>query len=178
MDLKQLRNDPAAWHILEERARALMIQDAAATTEHGDACLTFRLGDGGYSIPAQFIREVQPLGDYTPLPNTPAFVVGLVSVRGRLIAVLDLRPLLDLPQTPLQANAFLLILTVNGTEVGLLADVVVEVRRNTDVLTPAPSTTAGHGVAWVRGVDRDLTLRLDPPALVADSRLIVNVAAH
>jgi len=176
--MKQLRNDPATWHILEERARALMIQDAAAITEHGDACLTFHLGDGSYSIPAQFIREVQLLGDCTPLPHTPAFVVGLVSVRGRLITVLDLRPLLDLPQTPLQANAFLLILTANGTEVGLLADVVVEVRRNTDVLTPAPSATAGRGVAWVRGVDRDLTLRLDPPALVADPQLIVNDAAQ
>ncbi|MFL5804368.1 MAG: chemotaxis protein CheW [Roseiflexaceae bacterium] len=174
MELRQLRSDPVAWDILEERARALMVQDTTAESDQGEEFLAFRLDASSYSIPARFIREVQPLGDCTPLPHTPAFVAGLVNVRGRLIAVLDIRPLLDMPQTPFRSNAFLLILSANGMDVGLLADEVIEVRRSADALMPVLSTTADRAAAWVCGVDRNLNLVLDPLALLADPRLIVN----
>ena len=174
MDIRTLRDDPVAWRILEERARVLMAQESTAETELGEEILTFRLGEGDYSVPAQYVREVQPLGDLTPLPFTPAFIAGLVNVRGRLLAALDIRPLLDMPEAPPHPGAFLLVLTANGMDVGLLADTVVEVRHSDDQLTPMLSTAAGRGVAWVRGVDRRLSLLLDPPALLADPRLTVN----
>ena len=176
MNLKHLRDDPAAWLVLEERARALMAPESAAATELGEEILTFRLGDGEYSVPAQYVREVQALGDVTPLPFTPAFVVGLVNLRGRLLTALDIRPLLDMAEAPPSSQAFLLILTVNGIEVGLMADAVVEVRRSDEQLAPVLSTMAGRGVGWVRGVDRRLCLLLDPPTLLADPRLAVNGA--
>jgi purine-binding chemotaxis protein CheW len=174
VDIRNLRADPATCRILEERARALMVQESAVETDLGEELLTFCLGDGEYSVPAQYVREVQMLGDVTPLPFTPSFVVGLVNVRGRLLAALDIRPLLDMPEAPFQPQSFLLVLTANGLEVGLLADAVVEVRRGDNQLAPVLSTAAGRGVAWVRGVDRRLNLLLDPPALLADPRLIVN----
>ena len=177
-DLRQLRSDPAARQILEERARALMAQDATAEIGSGEEFLAFRLGEGGYSVPARCVREVQQLGECTPLPHTSACMIGLVNVRGRLMAVLDIRPLLDIPQTPLPPRAFLLILTVGGAEVGLLADAVVEVRQSADALMPATSTAADRRVAWVRGVDRRLNLVLDPLALLDDPRLIVGGASQ
>jgi purine-binding chemotaxis protein CheW len=172
--IRHLRDNPAVWPVLEERARTLAIQELTAQTELGEAFLTFRLGDGGYSIPARFIREVQPFGACTPLPSTPPCIVGLVNVRGRLLAALDLRPLLDVPPAPPQANACLIVLVVNGLEVGLLADAVIEVRRSPDTAAPTLMPTTNRGSAWVRGVDRDLNLLLDPPALLADPQLIVN----
>src|SRR5262245_768623 len=178
MDIRTLREDPAAWRILEERARALMVQESDADAELGEELLTFRLGDGEYSLPAQYVREVQALGDITPLPFTPAFLVGLVNVRGRLLAVLDIRPLLDIARAPIRPQSFLLVLMVQGLEVGLLADAVVEVRRSDEQLAPVLSTAAGRGVAWVRGVDRRLSLLLDPRALLADPRLPINGVAQ
>jgi len=136
----------------------------------GEAFLTFRLGDAGYSIPARFVREVQPFGACTPLPSTPPCIIGLVNVRGRLLAALDLRPLLDLPPAPPRANASLIILLANDVEVGLLADAVKEVRRIADATAPTLMPTTNHETAWVRGVDRNLNLLLDPPALFAEMR--------
>jgi purine-binding chemotaxis protein CheW len=150
-----------------------MLQEVPDDRDLGEEVVAFRLGDTGYAIPARYIREVQMLGNYTPLPFTPPFVVGLVNVRGRLLAVLDIRPLLDMPPIPPQPNTFLLVLTANSMEVALLADTVSQVRRADDDLAPLLSTAAGRGVAWVRGVDRRLTLILDPPMLLADPRLIV-----
>jgi purine-binding chemotaxis protein CheW len=177
MDLQQLRSDEAAWRVLEERARALMVQDAATATGQGEEFLTFRLGESGYSIPARFIREVQPFGACTALPHTPTFVTGLVNIRGRLIAVLDIRPLLDIPQTAPLSTACLLVLQASGMDVGLLADVVIEVRRSAEALMPTVSAITDGRAAWVRGVDRNLNLVLDPLALLADPRLIVSGAS-
>ena len=43
-----------------------------------------------------FVREVYPLKDYTPLPCTPPFVLGLVNVRGQIISVIDIKKFFDI----------------------------------------------------------------------------------
>lgn len=171
--LRQLRDDPTIWPILEERARALAALDQTEEIS-GDEMLTFVLGGARYRMVASSSREVQPLGTYTPLPGAPPFLVGIVNVRGRLIAGIDIRPLLELPITPPAPGAMLLIVADGNTEIGILADAVVEVRRHASGLNPAPSAAMGRGVAWVRGVDDDLALHLDIELLLNDARLIIN----
>jgi purine-binding chemotaxis protein CheW len=169
-----LHNDPVIWHILEERARVLASQEIIAFEERGETCVIFRLGTSGYSIPARFVRAVQPLGGATPLPATPSFILGLVNVAGRLLVALDLRPLLDIASAPAQPDAHLLIVGARGMDVGILADAVVGVQHQDTPLQPARSTIASHRVAWIRGLDRDLNLQLDPELLFADPRLANN----
>lgn len=178
MDFKDLQKDPQVWKILEERAQALADQTLDSDIGQGEEILVFRLGEGRYSIPAHFIREVQPLTTYTPLPATPSFVVGLVNVRGRLLTTLDIRPLLDIVQTSPSEQSFLLILSANGMEVCILADAVTEVRHSETDLAQAISTTTGRGVTWIRGVDKNLNVLIDPPLLLADPRIIVNFEAE
>src|SRR6202165_5083726 len=61
--------------------------------------LVFALGSELYALPATQVHEVRPLGWLTPLPGTPPFLAGLINVRGRIVPVVDLRPLLGLPST-------------------------------------------------------------------------------
>jgi purine-binding chemotaxis protein CheW len=171
--LRDLRSDAARWQILEERAHELARQQQEATAELGEEIITFRLGKDGYSVPAQFIREVYPLINWTPLPTTPAFVVGLVNVRGKLLTAIDVRALLGMDQTPPREGAFLVILNVRNTEIGLLADSMDEVRRGDADLSPTLSAVAGHAVPWVRGLDAQHNLVLDPQLLLADPRVVV-----
>lgn len=174
MDMRQLQADSNIWQILQERAQALSAQQTETTIEQGEETLTFRLGHDGFRIPAQHIREVQPLRTWTPLPTTPPFVIGLVNVRGKILTALDLRPLLGVPQQPPSSDAFLIIIHGHGIEVGLLADSVVEVRRGTSELAPTLSAVAGHGLPWVLGIDAQRNLAIDPPLLLADPRVLVN----
>lgn len=171
MKLQQLQTDPASAAILAARAQALAGQVAQSSQTVGEAFVVFRLGTGGYTLPAGAIREVQPLGRCTPLPSTPSCMLGLVNLRGRPLAVLDIRPLLGLPVAPLPADAWLLIVAAGGIEVGLAADSVLGVQHIADALTPAFSAVAGRCLAWVRGVDQELRLQLDPAGLLADARL-------
>lgn len=186
MDLRTLQEDPAAWPVLVERARALALQEEVVASDSGAAALTFRLGGSSYCLPAAAVREVQPLGLYARLPAVPPFVIGLVNVRGRLITALDLRPLLGIPAEAPTPGALLLMVqaparnagvAVDGNEIGLMADSVVAVSRRSAELSPAPSASAGHGIAWVRGVDEDLCLHLDPELLFTDPALVVNTEA-
>jgi purine-binding chemotaxis protein CheW len=177
MELHRLLEDPEAGPILTARARALALQEEVVAGALGAATITFRLGGSSYSFPATAVREVQPLGAYTTLPAVPPFICGLVNVRGRLITAIDLRPLLGLPATALPPGAMLLIVCSDDSELGLVADSVIAVHGQTAALAPAPSAASGHSVAWVRGVDADLSLHLDPVALFADPALIVNAEA-
>lgn len=178
MELRQLFEDSSAWGVLAERARALALQEESASAERGAASLSFRLGGSSYSLPATDVREVQPLGACTPLPAVPPFIVGLVNVRGRLIAAVDLRPLLGIAAGAPAPTAQLLIVAAGEGEVGLIADAVVSVRRHDAELSPAPMSAAGRSVAWVRGVDEELSIHIDPQALCADPALVVNAEAE
>lgn len=56
----------------------------------------------------------------------------------------------------------------------LLADSILDMTSDALELSPAPVTTANAAIAWIRGVDRDLSMVIDPAALLADPRLIVD----
>ncbi len=55
----------------------------------------FTLARGRYALEAKHVREVYPLRGLTPLPCTPSFILGIINVRGQLMAVTDLREFVD-----------------------------------------------------------------------------------
>ncbi len=172
-----LSNDQAAQQLLAERARTLAKPQTHTDENAGEEQVVFRLGDAAYGLPARSVQEVYPLTRFTPLPGTPAFVVGLVNVRGRLLTALDLRPLLNQSSVPPQPNALLMIIGSKTLEVAILADAVLDVRNTVGDPTPTLSSIAGHGTPWLHGLDQHFTLLIDPALLLADPRLIVNTAA-
>jgi purine-binding chemotaxis protein CheW len=58
--------------------------------------LEFRLAQERYAVEIRYVREVCGLGDLTPLPCTPPFVLRIVNLRGRVLPVPDLGRILDL----------------------------------------------------------------------------------
>lgn len=176
MSLQHLYNDPAARRVLEERAQELARREQQDTMILGEEIVVFQLGQARYALPTSAVTEVHPLGHWTPLPATPPWVIGLVNVRGHILCAIDIRPLLDVPPSPPRPQSTLIRVNANGLEVGIMADTVVEVRYSTGDITPAFSTAQGRGGAWVKGIDSQLTLMLDP-AMLTDSGLIVDDSA-
>src|SRR6185312_5009031 len=84
--------------ILEERARLLArIPPAPPAVGESLQVVVFRLGDERYALETQYVREVVRLSDYAPLPGAPAFVLGILNLRGEILSVLDLRPFCGVP---------------------------------------------------------------------------------
>lgn len=142
----------------------------------GEEMLIFQLGDARYSVPSRALKQVHSIGWVAKTPKSPLFVRGIARVHNRPLTVVDIRPLLDLPLEEPSIDGFLLVLEAYGVNVALLADRVVEVATGDMQLAPASPSTLGHGVCWVRGVDRRLNLVIDPAMLLANVRPAVSSA--
>ena len=88
-----------ATQILRARAQVLArIPERAPVAGASLEVLEFRLAKERYALENRWVQEVCPLKELTPLPCTPPFVLGIVNVRGRILPVLDLKKLFDLPE--------------------------------------------------------------------------------
>jgi purine-binding chemotaxis protein CheW len=96
-----------------------------------------------FAIPVEAVRDVRPLGRLEPLPNSPAWVAGLVAWRGAPIPAIDLAAVLGTASAPAPAaptSVEPLQIVVCGSARGDVALVVDEVRGIID--TPADSIGA------------------------------------
>jgi purine-binding chemotaxis protein CheW len=92
--------------------------------------LSFRLGTDAYAVELARIREIVSSPPVTEVPRSPSDIVGICSVRGLLVTVVDLRQRLGLPQIPpTKLSRILLTNTDSGEVVGLLVDEVRHVIR-------------------------------------------------
>lgn len=174
--LRTFQSHPELRPLLEERARTLAAQNVINIAASSELMIRFRLGDERYALPARCAREIQPLRAYTPLFEAPPWIVGLVNMHGRLLTCIDLRPLLDLPASPPAPGSFLILLQERGNELALLAHNILGMTTNALELSPSPVMASNAALSWIRGVDRDLSLAIDPVELLADPRLIVEYA--
>jgi purine-binding chemotaxis protein CheW len=137
--------------------------------------LEFRLGSERYALETRHVQEVHPLRELTPLPCTPAFVLGIVNVRGRILPVLDLKKFFDLPERGLTDLHRVILVRGNGLELGLLADVIVGVRSvAADDLQPSLPTLSGIRADYLKGVSVERLVVLDLDRILSDPKIIVH----
>ena len=164
--------DTQALHILAERARLLALTAADDSQSRSEPIVEFTLGEAHYALPAWAVREVVPLISLTPLPGVPAWIAGLINVRGQILTAIDIRPLLELPLGGAPAQMLIIVAPDRGTAMALVADVVAVVERETGMLMP--SLVVERPSAWVRGLDATMSMLLDPARLFADPRLVID----
>src|ERR1700674_394481 len=167
---------PDAAQILRARAQALA-RPPAHTPAAGTLLevLEFRLAQERYALETRYVREVYPLKDLTPLPCTPPFVLGIVNVRGRILPVLDIKKFFDLPEQGLTDLHRIILVGGNDLELGLLADVVVDVRTiPVDRLQPSLPTLTGVRDQYLKGVTAERLVVLDLGRILADPKIIVH----
>jgi purine-binding chemotaxis protein CheW len=89
--------------------------------------VVLRLDSAEYALPVASVIEVLRMVALRPLPEAPAWVAGLLNLRGTAIVVLDLRQRLGLPPRPPDLNTPIVVLQTAGEPLGLIADEVVEI---------------------------------------------------
>ena len=160
--------------ILKARAQALARAPVAQITEAALEVVEFSLATERYGIETAYVREVFPFKELTPVPCTPAFFMGIVNVRSRLIAVVDLKKFFDLPPTGLHDLHHVIILHSAEMDVGILTDDVVGVRSvPVSQLQTSLPTLSGIGQQYLRGVTGERLVVLDAARIMADPKLIV-----
>jgi purine-binding chemotaxis protein CheW len=162
--------------ILKARARELArrpYQEQAG----GDALhlLEFRLAKERYAIEHAYVREVIVLKDLTPLPCTPDFILGIMSVRGQILPLLDVRKFFDLPETGITDLHLVMVVRSNDIELGILADDVAGVRSiSLNSVQPSLPTLTGVRAQYLKGVTDEHVVILDVLKILNDPKIIVN----
>jgi purine-binding chemotaxis protein CheW len=132
-----------------------VVDETAATAADAIDAIVVRLGAGKFAVELASVAEVGRTPKVTRVPGLPAWMAGVANWRGRILPILDLRPLLGAEAAGLDRHSRLLVLTSEGIAVGMLVDSVEGTTALTDVATfPAASTP--NGATLLRGqVPRD-----------------------
>jgi len=102
--------------------------------------LCFRLSDEEYAVDIHNVGEIIKIMDITEVPKTPDFMLGIISLRGVIIPLLDLRMRLSLEVTEYTPETRIIIASSGDTRMGMVVDAVTEVVRLKKGIMEAPPT--------------------------------------
>lgn len=112
-----------------------------------------RFAGARYAVDMASVAEVVPVPVLTRIPGGPPWLSGVVNWRGRVLPVIDLRPLVGAALSPLPTSARLVVLAEGDIEVGVVADMVPGLLEcHPRDLEPIPGTIATGIAPLVRGV--------------------------
>lgn len=125
--------------------------------------VVFRLEGREFALPLDSVAEVQRMVAITPVPEAPAWLAGVISLRGQMVPVMDLRTRLGLPQQAAALDTRIIVTQAGGRLVGLVADRVEEVLALPDCSVEVPDDLAGgeHAISGVARPSDRLILVLD-----------------
>lgn len=166
--LKEMREE--YWRGIEEAEEA----DLSETREY----VVIRLGGERYGLSASVIREVLRVPRLVRVPRAAAHIRGVINVRGELVAVTDLRPLLGLPGGDLPAGGRLVVVQVSGLLTALMAEEVEGIRGiAVDSMEPCPEGITGFPREAVAGKlldEKGLLIFLDMETVLSGSEFVID----
>jgi purine-binding chemotaxis protein CheW len=118
-----------------------------------DSYVLCELAGATYALPSDDIQQLEMVTSPTPVPNSPEFVDGVVSVRGQVIPAVSLRARFGFPRTPHDVRSRLVVVRTGARVVGLVVDSAREFAVITsDSIKPVPEGIGGLSGRYLRGV--------------------------
>jgi purine-binding chemotaxis protein CheW len=161
-----------------------MMTDAAQVARHEakrDAAhaagefLTFRLGAEEYGIDILKVQEIRSYEQPTRIANAPAFIKGVINLRGVIVPIVDLRLKLGCDSADYNSFTVVIVLNVRGRVVGTVVDSVSDVLElGGDTIQAAPEMSSAVDTSFITGIasvnDRMLIL-MDIEALMSSTEM-------
>lgn len=179
-------DEDATRRLLKERSRVLARRNGASTAGADMLqLLTFSLGKEGFGIEVGHVQEVHPLRRqmWSRVPCSPAFIVGVVTIRGNIYSMMHLGRFLGIEASPVPENAHLLLVksTHNGggesIECCLVSDDIPRIEWVAPgSIRPASETVSPRSEKYIRGVTKDMRSIVNLERLLGDPAVIVDEA--
>ncbi|MEF3304837.1 chemotaxis protein CheW [Paenibacillus sp. GYB003] len=115
--------------------------------------IVFSLAHEQYGVEVDKVRTIERMQPLTRVPKTPAFVKGVINLRGVVVPVIDLRGRFGLPEADYTDNSRIIIVGVGDLEVGMIVDTandVVDV--DGDAIEQPPEIVGGIRAKYLRGL--------------------------
>lgn len=134
--------------------------------------VTFQLDKEIYGVNVMQVREVLRYSDIAPVPGAPAYVLGIINLRGNVVSVIDTRMRFGLPPAEVTDNTRIMIIESERQTVGILVDSVAEVvDLNTRDIDDTPNVGTEESAKFICGVcnrDNELLILIDLYKLLSE----------
>ncbi|MEW6494951.1 MAG: chemotaxis protein CheW [Cyanobacteriota bacterium] len=165
--------------IFRQRADSLRpsIESANVTSELIPLAV-IGFGNEYFGLDLDLVREFTDISNLTPIPCCPNHIVGNMNLRGEIVTLVDIRNVLNLPNSLVSIGAQAVVVQVDDIVAGLPVDRVLEmVSVNATELTPLPPPLSKFGEQYLRGIvffEEKMMRVLDLPKLFTQGGLVVN----
>lgn len=140
-------------------------RDDSSVSDNLERYLQFDLGEESYAIHLLSVKEVIPLPETTPLPNSPSFYIGIMNLRGQIISIIDLRKKLNISSKDKDIEEAVIIIEIGGVGIGVVVDSINKVLNiSTISVSEVPEVSSQVNAKYIEGVyqgDKNLTILLD-----------------
>ena len=115
--------------------------------------LTFTLGEEEYGIDILRVKEIRGYDAVTRIANSPAFIKGVINLRGHIVPIVDLRIKLSVGEARYDGSTVVIILNILGRVVGVVVDGVSDViALADDAVKPAPEFGSVLDTQYILGL--------------------------
>ena len=150
---------------------------AAAAIMTGTAAqyLTFTLGQEEYAVDILKVQEIRGYDAVTAIANTPAFIKGVINLRGVIVPIVDLRLKFQMGEVSYDAFTVVIILNVLDRVMGIVVDGVTDVLAcPAEQIKPAPEFGAALDTRYIDGlgtVDGRMVILVDIEKLMSSPEM-------
>ncbi|EMG38641.1 chemotaxis signal transduction protein [Desulfocurvibacter africanus PCS] len=117
--------------------------------------VTFSIGDEEFGVDILKVQEIIRTMEITRVPRAPAFVEGVINLRGKVIPIIDLRKRFGLQARGHDKNTRIIVIEISNMIVGFVVDSVSEVLRiPASTVEPPPPMVAGLESEYISGVGK------------------------
>lgn len=155
---------------MEEKA-----ENKKIAAENKKQYMTFRSCDEVYGISLENVSEIIGLQQYTSVPETEDYIMGLINLRGKVIPVIDVRIRFGRETIEYTDRTSVIVIQVKDTVIGLIVDGVegvVDIADSAVLSPPSVSDLKSQAQKYVFAigkVDSEVKLLLDPEKLIFDT---------
>jgi purine-binding chemotaxis protein CheW len=145
--------------------------------------LTFTLGSEEYAIDILKVQEIRGYEPPTLIANAPAFIKGVINLRGIIVPIVDLRLKFNLKKVEYTPFTVVIILNVASRVLGIVVDSVSDVISLTrNQIRPAPDFSASFDTKYILGLaslDKRMLIITDIEQLMSSRDMeLMDSAAH
>ncbi len=154
-----------------------------AATDDARELLTFRLGQEEYGLNILNVQEIRGYDAVTKIANSPAFLKGVINMRGVIVPIIDMRIRFNLGEATYNEFTVVIILNIGSRVIGMVVDAVSDVTSlKAEQVRPAPDFGTVLDTAYIDGlanVDERMIIVIDIEKLMTaeDMGLIDQAAA-
>lgn len=132
--------------------------------------VVFKIDRQHYALPLDHVIRAVRMVAFTPVPDAPHSVLGIINMAGQMLPVIDLRRLFGQTDKPLELEDLLLIIQIQGQTVAVIVDEVLSILELTSTQVQSPPSAVSQSRFLAAAVRQD-----DIMILVLDaSRLLPN----